>query len=162
LPTSQAVRDRSGVTGWAPEIGSGIEARCTNEPANHQPGGKPAFVVIPIEEWRRIEATLEDRIDIAAVRDFLKSPRETFPDSVAGAILGGASPLKALREHRGMTQAALAKAARTNPVYVSQIERGERRAGRRLATRLAAALGVDAALLLTDRAPPPCWPLEGE
>ena len=26
-------------------------------------GGKPAFVVIPIEEWRRIEATLEDRLD---------------------------------------------------------------------------------------------------
>ncbi|MDP2330140.1 MAG: type II toxin-antitoxin system prevent-host-death family antitoxin [Reyranella sp.] len=41
-------------------------------------GDKPAFVVIPIEEWRRIEATLEDRTD-----------------AVVAAILDGASPLKA-------------------------------------------------------------------
>ena len=67
-------------------------------------GGKPAFVVIPIEEWRRIEATLEatlgDRTDAAAVRAFLKNPTETFPDAVVSAILGGTPPLKALREHR--------------------------------------------------------------
>jgi hypothetical protein len=57
-------------------------------------GGKPAFVVIPIEEWRRIEATLEDRTDAAAVRAFLKNPTETFPDAVVSAILNGTSPLK--------------------------------------------------------------------
>ena len=86
-------------------------------------GGKPAFVVIPIEEWRRIEATLEDRTDAAAVRAFLKNPTETFPDAVVSAILGGASPLKALREHRGLTRAGLAKACATSAVYISQIER---------------------------------------
>ena len=52
-------------------------------------GGKPAFVVIPIEEWRRIEATLEDRADVASVRAFLKNPTETFPDAVMSAILSG-------------------------------------------------------------------------
>jgi DNA-binding XRE family transcriptional regulator len=109
--------------------------------------GKPAFVVIPIEEWRRIEATLEDRIDTAAVRDFMRNPGETFPDSIVAAILDGASPVKALREHRGMTQAALAKASRTNAVYLSQIERGQRRPGRKLAAKLAAALRVDPELL---------------
>ena len=93
-------------------------------------GGKPAFVVIPIEEWRRIEATLEDRADAAAVRAFLKKPGETFPDAVLAAILDGTPALKALREHRGLTQAALAKACATSAVYISQIERGERRAGR--------------------------------
>jgi DNA-binding XRE family transcriptional regulator len=110
-------------------------------------GGKPAFVVIPIEEWRRIEATLEDRADAAAVRAFLKRPTETFPDSVVAAILDGAHPLKALREHRGMTQSALAKASSTSAVYISQIERGERRAGRKLRVRLGKALRVEPALL---------------
>src|SRR5437764_6504792 len=62
-------------------------------------GGKPAFVVIPIEGWRRIEATLEDRVDAACLRTFHKNPTETFPDAVVAGILDGAHPLKALRDH---------------------------------------------------------------
>jgi len=112
--------------------------------------GKPAFVVVPIDEWRHIEATLEDRADTTAVRAFLKSPTETFPDSVVAAILEGAHPIKAFRDHRGMTQAALAQAAGTSPVYLSQIERGRRAAGRKLRARLGKALGVDADLLAKE------------
>lgn len=115
-------------------------------------GGKPAFVVIPIEEWRRIEATLEDRADAATVRAFLKSPTETFPDSVVAAILEGVHPVKALRAHRGMTQVELAKAAGTSPVYLSQIERGRRAAGRKLRAKLGKALGVAPDLLERDDA----------
>ncbi|MBI1777145.1 MAG: type II toxin-antitoxin system prevent-host-death family antitoxin [Proteobacteria bacterium] len=107
-------------------------------------GGKAAFVVISIDEWRRIESALEDRADAAAVRAFLKRPTETFPDSVLAAILGGGHPLKALREHRGLTQAKLAKASGTSAVYISQIERGQRRAGRKLLAKLGKALDVDA------------------
>ena len=110
-------------------------------------GGKPAFVVIPIEEWRRIEATLEDRADVASVRAFLKNPTETFPDAVVSAILNGTPPLKVLREHRGLTQAGLAKASVTSAVYISQIERGDRRAGRKLLAKLAKVLQVEAGLL---------------
>ena len=114
-------------------------------------GGKPAFVVIPIEEWRRIEATLEDRADTAAVRAFLKDRTETYPDVVVSAILDGSSPLKVLREHRGLTQAGLAKACNTSAVYISQIERGGRHAGRKLLAKLAKALEVDAGLLVQNR-----------
>jgi len=113
-------------------------------------GGKPAFVVIPIDEWRRIEATLEDREDAAAVRAFLKGPTEVFPDSVVAAILDGTSALKVFRVHRKMTQAQLAKAIGTSPVYISQIERGERHAGRKLCSKLARVLRVDTALLQQD------------
>lgn len=114
-------------------------------------GGKPAFVVIPIDEWRRIEATLEDRLDIAAVRALAKNPGETFPDSVVAAILDGAHPLKALRDHRGMTQAELAKSSGTSAVYISQIERGDRHAGRKLRAKLAKVLRVEADLLESAR-----------
>lgn len=109
--------------------------------------GKPAFVVIPIDEWRQIEGMLEDRADAASVREFLEAPVETFPDTVAAAILEGVHPLKALREHRRLTQAQLAKASGTSAVYLSQIERGTRRAGRKLLSKLSKALGVDAGLL---------------
>jgi DNA-binding XRE family transcriptional regulator len=113
--------------------------------------GKPAFVVIPIDEWRRIESALEDRLDAAAIRSFLQAPSETIPDSVLAAILDGSHPIKAFREHRGMTQAALAQAAGTSSVYLSQIERQGRRAGRKLLARLATALRVPPELLEQDR-----------
>lgn len=109
--------------------------------------GKPAFVVIPIDEWRQIESNLKDRGDAAAVRAFLKSPTETFPDAVVGSILDGAHPIKAFREHRGMTQAQLAAKVGTTSVYISQIERGNRRAGRKLRGKIGIALGVEAAVL---------------
>lgn len=114
--------------------------------------GKPAFVVIPIDEWRRIEASLEDRADAAAVREFLKLPTETFPDAVVAALLDDVHPIRAMREHRGLTQAQLAAACDTSPVYLSQIERGDRQAGRKLLAKLGKALRIDASLL--DRADP--------
>jgi transcriptional regulator with XRE-family HTH domain len=109
--------------------------------------GKPAFAVIPIEEWHRIQEIIEDRADIAAVRAYQASPGESFPDAVLGALLDGVHPVRVFREHRGLTQADLAKAAGTSAVYVSQIERGERPAGRRLLPRIAEALRVDIAML---------------
>ena len=68
------------------------------------------------------------------------------------AILRGGHPLKVFREYRGLSQAALAKATKTNTVYISQIETGRRRAGRKLLQRLAAALRVDWDLLQRERA----------
>jgi DNA-binding XRE family transcriptional regulator len=112
--------------------------------------GKPAFVVIPIGEWRRIESALEDRLDSRAVRAFRENPSETFPDSVAAALIAGAAPLKAFREHRNLTQAQLAKAAGTSAVYISQLERGARRMGRKTRAKLADILRIEPTLLDTD------------
>jgi DNA-binding XRE family transcriptional regulator len=112
--------------------------------------GKPAFVVIPIGEWRRIEAALEDRLDARAVRGFREAPSETFPDSVAAALIAGVPPLKAFREHRGLTQAELAGRAGTSAVYISQLERGARRMGRKLRAKLADVLRIEPGLLDND------------
>lgn len=89
----------------------------------------------------------EDRADTAAVQAFLGDPSETFPDSVLAAILDGAHPIKAVREHRGLTQAALAGVCETSAIYLSQIERGQRRAGRELRHGLGKALRVAPELL---------------
>jgi DNA-binding XRE family transcriptional regulator len=109
--------------------------------------GRPVAVVVPIAEWQRIEAALEDRADAAAVLAYLDQPGEVFPDAVLAAILDGTPPIKALREHRGLTQARLARTAGTSSVYISQIERGEREAGQALIRKLAKALKVDPELL---------------
>ena len=46
-----------------------------------------------------------------------------------------------------MTQVELARASGTSSVYISQIERGKRRPGRRLLAKLAQALDVASDLL---------------
>jgi hypothetical protein len=109
--------------------------------------GRPAAVVVPIEEWRRIEAALEDRADAAAVLAHLERLGETSPDSVLAALPSGTHPVKAPREHRGFAQRRLARAAGANPVYLSQIERGERRAGRAPVAKPAKSLRVDPDML---------------
>ena len=52
-------------------------------------------------------------------------------------------PLKVFREHRAMTQKALAAAAKVSTGYVSQIERGARQPSKKALTALAAALNLD-------------------
>ncbi len=88
--------------------------------------------------------------DIAAVRAFLKHPTETFPDSLVATMLEGEHPIKAFRVYRRMTQADLAKAIGSSAVYISQIERGRRRASSNLLAKLGKALGVAHDLLARD------------
>ncbi|MDP2330144.1 MAG: helix-turn-helix transcriptional regulator [Reyranella sp.] len=49
-----------------------------------------------------------------------------------------------------ITQGGLAKVCATSAVHISQIERGGRRAGRKLLAKLGKALNVDAGLLAQD------------
>lgn len=88
--------------------------------------GKPAFVVLPIEEWERILDRIEDLEDEAAIRNFHEQGERTYPSDVVYAILDGANPVKVYREWRGLTQAELAKAAGIAKLYLSQIETGRR------------------------------------
>jgi DNA-binding XRE family transcriptional regulator len=112
--------------------------------------GRPALVVVPLAEWKRLMARLEDKEDARLANDRLANPGEPIPDSVLGPILEGAQPVKVFREWRGMSQTDLAKAADTSSVYISQIERRERHASRKLRAKLAAALRVDEELLADD------------
>lgn len=111
--------------------------------------GKPAFVVVPFEEWQRIEEILEDRADAAAVRAYWENPdEEGFPEEIVRALaVDRINPIKVFREYRGMTQAELAGKAELSSMYLSQLERGERRPGRKALGKLAAALRVDVDML---------------
>lgn len=44
--------------------------------------GKPAFVVLPIEEWERILDRIEDLEDEAAIRNFHEQGERTYPSDV--------------------------------------------------------------------------------
>lgn len=111
--------------------------------------GRPAFVVVPFDEWLRIEEILEDRADAAAACAYWDNPDvEGFPEEVVRALaVDRINPIKVFREYRGMTQAELAGAAQLSAMYLSQIERGERTPGRKALGKLATALRVDVDML---------------
>ncbi len=102
--------------------------------------GRPAFVVLPIAEWRRIEQALEDAADNAALEDWAVKPTETFPASVADALIAGESPVRVYRRYRAFSQTALAAQAGISLPYLNRIEAGKRQPSARVLKTLAAAL----------------------
>ncbi|MFZ5862894.1 MAG: helix-turn-helix domain-containing protein [Nitrospirota bacterium] len=89
--------------------------------------GKPEWAVLPYDEYRKLLDAAEVSEDVAVYRAAKAIPEEELvPAEVVNRILDGESAVTVWREHRGMTQAALAKAAGLSTAYVSQIEAGKR------------------------------------
>ena len=107
--------------------------------------GRPAFMLLP---WAEFEA-LAEKLDEAGLSDeelfdlAHQSGEEYLPAELVHRILDGENPVKAYREHRGLTQKKLAEEVGLNPVYISQIETGNRAGSTRTLGRIAKALGVD-------------------
>ena len=89
----------------------------------------------------------EDARDVALVDAFYerlgRGEEERVPDEVVARLLAGESPVRVWREHRGLTQQALADRAEISKNYLSQIETGARDGRVRVLQALARALGVD-------------------
>ena len=88
-------------------------------------GGRPAYVRVPVREWRRLVRRLEraeDRADVEAYDRAKARPGEAYPIEIFERSLGGESRIKLFREHRRLTQAQLAKRATLSTLYVSQLE----------------------------------------
>ncbi len=106
--------------------------------------GRPEYAVVPIDEYRRMVASLEESADLAATDRALRENEagDTVPGEVVHAILDGAPPLRAWRRHRGLTLDALAARVGVSKGYLSQIENGRKSGTLDLVRRLAAALDV--------------------
>ena len=89
--------------------------------------GKAEWAVLPYEEYRRLMEAAQTAEDVALYRAAKAMPdEELIPAEVVNRMLDGEPPVTVWREYRGMTQAALAKAAGLSTAYVSQIEAGKR------------------------------------
>ncbi len=91
---------------------------------------------------RKLQENLEERWAIDAIRNH-DSHEETVPANVLEALLDGQNPIKIYRQHRGLTQAALAKLCNTSSAYISQLETGNRKPGTNILFTLAKALNTD-------------------
>lgn len=106
-------------------------------------GGKPAFYVVPAALWEQIRPAVEDLGDVAAYDHAMANDDGVrYPAEVAHAIAEGTHPVRAWREHRGLTQAVLADAAGVSTPFLSQIESGKREGTTATLKKLATALAV--------------------
>lgn len=113
-------------------------------------GGRPAYVRVPVREWRRLVRRLEraeDRADVDAYDRAKARGGETYPIEIFERSLGGESRIKLFREHRRMTQAQLARRANLSTLYISQLETKHRSGSTATLRKLASALSVDIDLL---------------
>ncbi len=108
---------------------------------------EPAFAVIPYDEYRALIERLEWFEDLRDSKAFeeklVRGEEEVVPADVVERLVGGESPVKVWREHRGLTQEDLGQQVGLSGSYLSQIESGKREGTVRVYTALARALGVD-------------------
>ena len=107
--------------------------------------GKPEWAVIPYEEYKRLVEEAEMLRDVRAydeAKQAIAEGEELVPGEVTYAILDGTHPIRAWREHRGLTQQQLAAAAGTSVPYLSQIESEKRQGSAQVLAAIARSLGV--------------------
>ena len=105
--------------------------------------GRRTAVLLPIEEYERLVEAAEMLEDIRAYDEAKARAEEYFPALVVDRILDDESKVRVFREHRGLTQQALADACGISKPYLSQIETGQRSPSTEVMKKLAAALRVD-------------------
>ena len=103
-------------------------------------------VTIPKAEYERLRAAddaLSDFRAASAVEARIAAgTEELVPASVADRLIDGEAALRVWREHRGLSQSALARASGVSRVQIVEIEAGRNTGSVRTLRRLADALDI--------------------
>jgi len=109
--------------------------------------GKPAYAVIPVEDYKQLVSVAKyagDNKEYLEIMAAIKSGEdETFPADFVGKLLDSELPLREWRKYRGMTQVELATASGLSQGAIAQIEAGKRNPTVDTARKLANALNCD-------------------
>ena len=93
---------------------------------------------------RRLEETEAERDALAlALARTEDANAERVPAALVRRLAAGESPARVWREHRGMTQRALADAAGISPALMNEIEAGKKEGSIRTLLAIARALRLD-------------------
>ncbi len=106
-------------------------------------GKKAEFVVLPIDEYKKLLSFVEEQQDIEEVEARMAEPQDMFPIEVVELLSAGENPVKVFREYRGLTQSLLATKINVSKQYISQIETGERKGTIKILKAIAKALQVE-------------------
>ena len=105
------------------------------------------FAVIPVEDLQKLINDAEMLADVqaydAAKSRLERGDDELIPLEITERRVAGESPVRIWRDHRGLTQAELAKVSKVSRVMIAAIEVGHKAGGIATLKKLAAALRVD-------------------
>jgi DNA-binding XRE family transcriptional regulator len=105
------------------------------------------FAVIPVEDLQRLMDDAEMLADVRAydaARGRLdRGEDELIPLEITERRLAGESPIRIWRDHRALTQEALAKRSKVSRTMIAAIEAGHKTGGIATLKKLATALNVD-------------------
>ncbi len=105
------------------------------------------LVTIPKDEYLRLKAIEEEIADLNSAADVLArikaGTEELIPSAVVDRLLAGDALLMVWREHRGLSQAELARQSGVNRIQIIDIEAGRKTGSVATLKRLATALQVD-------------------
>ena len=105
------------------------------------------MVTIPKDEYLRLKAIEEDMADLNSAADILARVKagteELIPSAVVDRLLAGDAPLMVWREHRGLSQAELARQSGVNRIQIIDIEAGRKTGSAATLKKLATVLKVD-------------------
>jgi DNA-binding XRE family transcriptional regulator len=105
------------------------------------------FAVIPFDDFQKLIQDAEMLADVkaydAAKRRLERAEDELIPLEITARRLAGESTVKVWRQHRGLTQEALAKASTVSRPMIAAIEAGRKKGGIGTLKKLAGALKVD-------------------
>ena len=109
--------------------------------------GKPAYAVIPVEEYNRLLAAASgesEGTEYTEIMAAIKSGKEeTFPAEFVDRLLNTDSEVREWRKYRGFSQTSLAKATGLSQGAIALIEKGNRRPTVDTARKIANVLSCD-------------------
>jgi DNA-binding XRE family transcriptional regulator len=100
------------------------------------------MVTIPRAEYDRLRPAAEDLADLRAFDAAMTDGRESIPAEYVKRIIDGETPVRALRDWRGLSASELARRAGLHRVVVHEIETGKKRGSIDTMKKVAGALGV--------------------
>jgi DNA-binding XRE family transcriptional regulator len=101
------------------------------------------FVKVPQKDFESLIDKLEDAQDRLALDKALRQNEERFPGTLVQRMVEGESPLRVFRQYRGLTQQALADAAKVSKTTISELETGRKDGSIKTIARIAEVLNVD-------------------
>jgi len=104
--------------------------------------GRPEYAVIPYADYEEMLRLSEAMRDVHAYDAAMADEGEAIPHDMMRRLIDGEAPIKVWREHRGLTQAALAEQAGLDKTYLSQLESGRKTGSVRALKHLAQASPV--------------------
>jgi len=110
--------------------------------------GKPAFVVIPFNEYQELINFKKQHItDEELYLEAVAKNEEYFPEELVQRTLNGENPIKVYREYRELSQEQLATKIGKTKQYISAIENGSRTGTMDTLKKLSAVLNIDLDML---------------